>query len=83
MASLPSGVTYESLEDRFLADAHSLLLKQRSGVNGDNPNNVTMINSLAFNANTMTYTLTATIACTTDVDTDTGNITVNAVSNYL
>lgn len=82
MAQLPTGVTYESLEDRFLADATVLLAKQTSGVNGDNPQGVTMINSLTFNAATGNYSLTATIPCDTSVDSAAGNVKVNARSVF-
>lgn len=81
MASLPSGVTYDSLEDRFVADAFALMAKQVGGT-ATNPDGATLINTLTYNAATGNLSVTATIPAVQTISAD-GTVRLNGAERFV
>lgn len=80
MSAIPSGVTYESLEDQFLGSAQQLLAAQLDPLK--NTNNKTLINSMSYNSATSNYSITATIPCVSTVST-LGEVIIDPAESFL
>ena len=80
MAQITKNGGYQSLEDRFLSDAHELMKAQNDETL--NPNGSTVINTLNYNGANNTYTITATIPVATTTNGQ-GKVVVDAQEVFL
>ena len=82
MSAVPTGATYESLEDRFVADATELArLQKLTGAGEANENNNTIINTMSYNATTGNLSITATIPLAESVSTN-GQVSLNPIEQF-
>lgn len=81
MTAIPSGVTYESLEDQFLGSAQQLLAAQNDPAKNPSPAK-TLINTMTYNSATNNYSVTATIPCVSTVASD-GSVKIDPAESFL